>query len=173
MSEVIATNSVFWNYSLDLYAREAVADSCLHLQNSYGLDVNLLLFSLWYTDNYGGLSQELVDAAVNFSQHWRQVVVQPLRETRQTMKSDPALAVHYPDGSAEDLRKQIKSLELRAEELQQAKLQQLAESGSKPVTKQNEEDLALKNLQALCASLGITLDQAALDQVAIISNARH
>src|SRR3954470_3940357 len=37
----------FWNFSLELYAGEGVAEACLDLQERRGCDVNVLLFCCW------------------------------------------------------------------------------------------------------------------------------
>jgi len=37
----------FWNFSLELYAGEGVAEACLDLQERRGCDVNILLFCCW------------------------------------------------------------------------------------------------------------------------------
>lgn len=37
----------FWNFSLDHYKQEGVQAACLHLQDSFGADVNLVLYCLW------------------------------------------------------------------------------------------------------------------------------
>jgi uncharacterized protein (TIGR02444 family) len=37
----------FWRFSLSVYAAPGVADECLALQDTRGVDVNLLLFCAW------------------------------------------------------------------------------------------------------------------------------
>ena len=37
----------FWNFSLEIYAGEGVAEACLDLQARRGCDVNVLLFCCW------------------------------------------------------------------------------------------------------------------------------
>ena len=37
----------FWNFSLELYAGDGVAEACLDLQERRGCDVNILLFCCW------------------------------------------------------------------------------------------------------------------------------
>ena len=37
----------FWNFSLEIYSGEGVAEACLDLQERRGCDVNILLFCCW------------------------------------------------------------------------------------------------------------------------------
>ena len=38
----------FWDYSLDVYMQDKVGAACIDLQERYQLDVNVLLFCLWF-----------------------------------------------------------------------------------------------------------------------------
>ena len=42
-----AQGSPFWRFSLRLYRAPGVGDACIALQETSGVDVNLLLFLLW------------------------------------------------------------------------------------------------------------------------------
>ncbi len=100
----------FWDYSLAAYALDGVATSCLTLQDSYGLDVNLLLYAAWLA----GMDQRLIDqhlagveAAIVV---WRDTVIKPMRTLHRQLQD-------YPPASG--VLDEIKVLELRAEQLQQ------------------------------------------------------
>jgi uncharacterized protein (TIGR02444 family) len=100
----------FWDYSLATYSLEGVASTCLALQDTIGLDVNLLLYAAWLArmdqrlsgEHLAGLEADIAD--------WREMVIKPLRALRRQL----------PDySSASWVRKEIKALELRAEQQQQ------------------------------------------------------
>ena len=71
----------FWDFSLNLYAKPGVSEACLQLQNSFGLDVNLVLFCLWFGHKNGKLKKDILQKVLMFSQPWKKEVVQPLRDT--------------------------------------------------------------------------------------------
>lgn len=99
----------FWEYSLSVYDDE-VGACCLELQDSWGLDVNLLLYGGWLARRGLRLTQEHLCVQNSAVAGWREEVVVPLRELRRQ------LARHGP-GSA--LREELKRLELEAERYQQ------------------------------------------------------
>jgi uncharacterized protein (TIGR02444 family) len=100
----------FWDYSLASYSLDEVASSCLVLQDTFGLDVNLLLYAAWLAcmdrrlnaDHLAGMEAEIVD--------WREQVVKPLRALRRQLRGYLRAA---------GVRDAIKSLELHAEQQQQ------------------------------------------------------
>lgn len=111
-----------WTFALELYSQPGVADTCLLLQDRSGVDVNVLLLSLFaavrrgMTLDAGDLQH--MDAAVA---PWRDEVVVALRRLRRRMKSGPQPA---PSEATENLRTKIKSAELHAEQIAQAVLVQ-------------------------------------------------
>ena len=46
--------SPFWRFSLRFYRQPRVADACIALQEESGVDVNLLLYLLWFVEMPGG-----------------------------------------------------------------------------------------------------------------------
>jgi len=101
----------FWDYSLGAYGRKGVAQVCLELQDVHGLDVNMLLYAAWlaHTDRalrYTHLIE--LDAAV---EEWREGVVKPIRTLRRQLQQAEG---------AGNLYAEMKSMELRAEQQQQA-----------------------------------------------------
>jgi len=148
----MSTND-FWNFSVQHYCRPGVAESCLTLQDGYDLDVNLLLFCIWYGQNFGELSAAQIDRAMKFSTLWATDVVKPLRQSRRWIKLHKE-KVGIPLDGLEKFRDKVKRLELEAEQLQQDHLQQL-------LTLRNEGcqhgsfDAVSKNLDSYLQSLGI------------------
>ena len=100
----------FWNYSLSAYGAPGVADACLSAQDDCGLDVNLLLYAAWLSTADRELTEDhlaLVEGAVV---GWRTRAVEPLRRLRRDLKTL---------SGSDDLRQQVKALELSAERRQQ------------------------------------------------------
>lgn len=100
----------FWDYSLASYSLEGVAPGCLVLQDTCGMDVNVLLYAAWLAhmdqrlsgEHLAGLEAQIFD--------WRERVIKPLRALRRQLQNDPR---------ASGLHEEIKALELRAEQQQQ------------------------------------------------------
>ncbi|MEZ5490595.1 MAG: TIGR02444 family protein [Gammaproteobacteria bacterium] len=114
----------FWDYSLTHYALPGVAESCLRLQDEYGLDVNLVLCCLWYGYAYGELSRPQLECLTAYSDKWSGQVVRPLRQIRRWLKAE--LSNSEQSGTElVNLRTQVKKLELQAEHLQQNNLEAL------------------------------------------------
>ncbi len=108
--------SPFWRFSLGYYRQSGVGDACIALQDSAGIDVNLLLFLLWQASR----GRTFAVAEVGELEHrigaWRDMTVVPLREVRRALKTPPSLV---EGAAAEAFRTRIKAVELEAERLQQ------------------------------------------------------
>ncbi|WP_193090246.1 TIGR02444 family protein [Advenella sp. FME57] len=111
-----------WQFSLAVYTRDGVAEHCLTLQHTLGLDVNVLLLMLWAARRWGNAptAEQIADADSEICA-WRREIVIPLRQLRTRLKSGPAPA---PDAMTDVLRQDIKRLELDAERMQQEVLAQ-------------------------------------------------
>ncbi len=107
----------FWDFSNQIYDRDGVAQLCLRLQDSYQLDVNLLLFCCWSAHFETEVSNEAWQRILNFSKQWKAQVVQPLREARHWMKTE--INQHSRNSQFSVLRDRIKMDELAAEKYQQ------------------------------------------------------
>jgi uncharacterized protein (TIGR02444 family) len=114
----------FWDFSLALYAKPGVAESCLRLQDGLGLDVNLLLYACWTAAKGAGrLSPDGWRRLVDETAPWRAQVVEPLRRVRRFLKG----AEESPWSAG--LRERVKALELDAEHAQQLAIAALAGPG--------------------------------------------
>lgn len=100
----------FWDYSLDVWRRPGVEACCLALQDTCGLDVNLVLYAGWLASQQRRLSEEHLARVEHEAGQWRLRVVQPLRELRRQLRDFDA---------ASELREQLQTLELQAERRQQ------------------------------------------------------
>jgi uncharacterized protein (TIGR02444 family) len=103
----------FWRFSLAVYGQDGVTEQCLALQEAVGVDINLLLFCAWTGARSFVLSREDIEAASNSVAAWQGHVVRPLRNVRQHIKT-------LEDNELESLRARVKSLEIEAEQIEQA-----------------------------------------------------
>ncbi len=104
-----------WEFSCYVYSLQGVASTCLILQDKYGLDVNLLLFSLFAGSRGYVLSTHdflRIEAKVA---PWRKNVVHELRAMRQFLKGRTLLFGTLRD----DLYEDIFESELKAERHEQ------------------------------------------------------
>ena len=111
MSEL--SGSEFWDWAVAAYARPAVAEACLDLQDRYGQNVPLLLWAAWRGGD--------IARAVEMTRTWEADVVAPLRGVRRRLKG-------Y--SGAEALRTQVKTAELDAERILMQQLETV--SGEEP-----------------------------------------
>jgi len=161
----VSARENFWDYSRRVYRKPNVAETCLTLQNSYGLDVNLLLFACWHAQVMGAFTATTLQQALCFSRPWAEQVVQPLRAARTWMKSNAESSVEWETAGLQDfaaLRQKIKAVELEAEKYQQYALESLVsrqEQSAIPAPPRHvapRED-ARKNLLALIEASAVTL----------------
>ena len=106
--------SQLWHYALQVYADPAVATACLHAQDVFGVDVNLLLCAAWCASRGQRLELRQLAALDEHCRGWREQVITPLRRQRRNWKDDPA---HREDYAS------IKRLELEAEREQLSRLE--------------------------------------------------
>lgn len=102
-----------WTAMCDLYRTPAVAQLCVGLQDTFGVDVPLLLL-LFQADQLRMGSE--ITALLTDALLWREDVVKPLRTIRQTMKGQ------YTEDDEVQLREAVKALELRAERVHVSRL---------------------------------------------------
>ncbi|WP_162827207.1 TIGR02444 family protein [Pseudolabrys taiwanensis] len=118
-------DNAFWRFSLAVYAQPGVGAECLALQGALDIDVNVLLFCAWLGAErklvLGDEALAAIDAGVL---GWHESVVRPLRAVRQTMKPMPEMA----DEAVKALRKEVAAVELRAEQIEQARLFEMADT---------------------------------------------
>lgn len=102
-------SSDLWNFSLELYARPGVEQSCLSLQQA-GASVCLLLCGLWLERRGVACEEQRVQQLCRLALPWDLQVVQPLRALRTQWKAGA-----LQDAALSSLREQVKTLELAAE----------------------------------------------------------
>ena len=114
----------FWNFSLELYAGDGVADACLDLQERRGCDVNILLFCCWLgASGRPTLTADRLRTILKASDAWQAEIVRPLRAVRRLLKDRP-----WPEALPETVdavRRRVADAELAAEHAEQIKLASL------------------------------------------------
>ena len=109
-----------WRFSLAFYAHPGVSEALIELQDRAGFDVNLMLFALWLgVSGRGRLTKEELAIATRIVRPIGADIVEPLRELRRKLRSDP-------DADVQRLREGIKALELAAEKIVQNRLARIA-----------------------------------------------
>jgi uncharacterized protein (TIGR02444 family) len=144
-----------WLFSLGFYGRSGVAAALIALQDSSGLDVNLILFAIWLgLSGRGRLDQQQLNSAEDAVRTIRVEVTEPLRALRRRLKS-------VSERDIRRLREKIKKLELDAERAALARLAALAG----PLTKaDNAERLADADANFLLY-LGAAAQSAAASEI--------
>lgn len=112
-------NNPLWIYSLKQYANPSCATFLLEAQDTYQLDINILLFIGWLATQ--GRLLDIQKLKASKIDTWQEQVIQPLRKVRQQAKS---LA-------NSDFYQSIKALELDAEYQEQNKLHGISEEMKK------------------------------------------
>ncbi len=110
----------FWDFSLGVYGQTGVPEACLVLQSAHQLDVNILLYCLWF----GASGRGTFDAAdmtrvTGAVAEWHENIVRPMRAVRQRLKGgmEPA-----PEELSEPLRAGVQKLEIDFEHVEQLML---------------------------------------------------
>ena len=153
-------------YSIALYGKGKVEESCLRLQDEYGLDANAVLFCYWFGARHGVAGEGLWERIDEISRQWQGRLVRPLREARRWLKH-PGFE---PDREQRDLRERIKADEIAAELLQQRMMQEAC-AGFVDSAPTEAAEAARRNAEALFQRHGIALDGKIRDLLAAISSA--
>lgn len=161
----------FWNFSLELYAGEGVAEACLDLQERRGCDVNILLFCCWLgASGRPTLTAERLRAILKASDLWQAEVVRPLREVRKRLKDQPWTAA-LPE-TVDATRRRVADAELAAEHAEQLKLAALhapPADRDRPLEKRLRTVVGNLGVYAVC--LGVTPDDQDRRAVAALVSA--
>ena len=148
----------FWNFSLELYAGEGVAEACLDLQERRRCDVNVLLFCCWLgASGRPTLSAERLRTILRASDLWQVEIVRSLREVRRRLKDRPWLEA-LPE-TVEAVRRRVADAELAAEHAEQLKLASLhSPPGDRDRPIEKRLRAAVGNLGVYAVCLGVVPD---------------
>lgn len=95
-----------WSFASECYARPGVAEACLHAQDDYAIDVNMLLAAAWLAERGASWQPEDIVALTKLCADWRSQCIAPLRAVRRYLKQNIG---------ADDMYMRTKALELEAE----------------------------------------------------------
>ncbi len=110
------SDNPFWDYSVQVWP--TAGETLLMLQETYQLDINMLLFCCWLAKEHRVFrsSEQLAHYWPEISR-WQNEIILPLRIIRQKVK-----AISLPDASIQAIYSQCKQVELDAERIQQKRL---------------------------------------------------
>ena len=143
----------FWDFSLSVYMSDGVGAACLELQTTHELDVNILLFCLWFgASGRGSLNADQIAAAIEAVDAWHQEVVRALRAVRVRMKGGVTEA---PSALTESLRQRIQKTEIDCEHAEQLMLAEAVDelSDEGRIVEDRLTD-AVSNISAYFATFG-------------------
>lgn len=143
----------FWDWALEVYARQPVAEACLNLQDAHGQNVPWLLWAAWMATE--GSSADLKDAA-RMMRAWDAEIGAPLRGVRRALK--PARPP-VDDAAKEALRDAVKAVELKGERVLMESLEALSGPSAAPTP-------VLDGLIAAAAASGDPPRRSALETLA-------
>jgi len=153
--------SQFWDFSLAAYGAEAVEPECLALQESFGVDVNLLLLCAFVGAVRGvALTSDDIAAARAEVTSWHEDIVTPLRAARRRLKAIALPDAQIADAAAQ-LRKRVKAAELDSEYVEQLLLERWAELRLASRPRGEPREAIAANVAALFKIYGVPEAQGA------------
>lgn len=153
----------FWEFSLALYCREAVANACLSLQDRRGADVNLMLAICWLARSGYTVSDAALESGLAATASWAESILRPLRAVRRSLAS-------FAEVDAND-RQSIKhgllAVELEAERISQQKIVAALAEHMNGLSTEPARNVAAIGLDLYAAKLGAgePQDRADLDTI--------
>ncbi|MBI2256713.1 MAG: TIGR02444 family protein [Proteobacteria bacterium] len=155
----------FWEFSLALYCREAVAQACLALQDRRGADVNLVLAICWLARSGYAVNAAALESGLAATARWSDAILRPLRAVRRQL-------TNFADVAAND-RQSIKhgllSVELEAERVSQQKIVAALAAHMNGLSTEPPRGLAAVGLDLYAAKLGAMEPQDRADFDTILS----
>ena len=115
-----------WDWVLAVYERPGVPETCLRLQDEFGLNTSFLLWAWWAKPAPHQLVQ-----AVEVTKSWDSMALMPLRAVRRALKAPQPLVA---DSAREALREEVKGAELHAERVLVDTLERLGGAPGQTVT---------------------------------------
>jgi uncharacterized protein (TIGR02444 family) len=160
MTDAAATP--IWDFVLNYYGRKGVSEALIGLQDSQGIDVNMLLFLMWMSAQKKSVAADDIKVVSDTSHPWQRSVVVPIRAVRRLLKDNAPLVA--ADAVAA-FRKKVQAIELEGEQLQLNAMAGLA-ARLNPVTAATQESAARQNIKAFESAAAKTFPAAAVDTLA-------
>jgi uncharacterized protein (TIGR02444 family) len=133
-----------WDFVLGYYRQPGVSEAAIALQDSAGIDVNMVLFLMWAAAQRQSFAAAEIRAIGEKTQPWQHKVVVPVRAVRRLLKENAPLV---EAAAAQDFRKKVQALEIEGEQLQLTAMAALcADLPMQPASA--PADAARANLQA-------------------------
>lgn len=106
----------FWDFSVALYGRPGVGDACVWLQRSRSINVNLLLFCIWWGSAGRRIAANDLSVVSQEATLWHQEVVLPARSARTAAKAG---AKTLTDDERDQVYRHLLAAELDCEHAEQ------------------------------------------------------
>lgn len=145
--------SPFCSFSFKVYQHPVVEENLIALQNERGLNVNVLLFCVWYAlTDQGRLTRSELKKIVMSIQTWHEGIVLPLRRLRKKLKSNPS-------SLAAEIRRAILNEEIFSEKIEQLIMVDNYVHKTRPIRNNLQKIIdTCKNIFAYCHLLSVFLD---------------
>lgn len=112
----------FWDWSINKYASPDVQKLCLEMQDKYGLDVNVLLWSVWVAQVGKEPSDQDWILVNSLSEWFQDSFLNLLRRVRRSLKSSPSY-ISVDESVA--VKRLVLNAELELEKLEQSELEKI------------------------------------------------
>jgi uncharacterized protein (TIGR02444 family) len=116
-----------WDFVLAYYRQQGVSEAAIALQDSAGIDVNMILFLMWLSGQSKTLAEADMRKLGEASHGWQRSVVVPIRNIRRLLKEN---APFVELETALAYRKKVQTLEIEGEQLQLNAMADAAETAS-------------------------------------------
>ena len=144
-------DSNFWNYSLQIYGLPDVEQYCLTLQDTYGANINILLYCCWMAEQQCALDEQQISAIMSSSQDWQGRIVKPLREARRAMSEDVML---MPAELYQQTKDHLREMELNVEHMEQIHIEKALDTQQLKFSKdQSPADITTHNMSCYMKQL--------------------
>ncbi len=158
MTEASA-NAPIWDFVLNYYGRKGVSEALIGLQDSYAIDVNMLLFLVWMAAQRRSLGADDVQRVSEASHAWQRNVVVPIRAVRRLLKENAPLV---SSETAAAFRKKVQAVELEGEQAQLNAMAAMAATLT-PRRASSSETAVLQSLEAFQHVIAKNFPAGAID----------
>ncbi len=139
-----------WNFSIAVYSERGVQNECLHLQEQFGLDVNMILFCAFAGAVHGiCLTEDDIVRAQKEVARWQEDVVKPVRATRRNLKRIELGSDGPFVEQAAKLNDRVKAAEIESEHIEQGMLEALLATRVGGRARYGVHEALVANLQTL------------------------
>lgn len=160
---------LFWDFSVRVYKRPGVAPACLALQDRLGLDVNLVLYCLyWAACGRPALDPGTLRLVIDRALPWQDEVVRPIRAARRRAKIETSTLSSSETAS---FYGHVLEVELKAEKAEQLIIARTAVEALRDTTAkpdQPEAEVMRLNLNRYMAMIQVVpgaAENALVDQI--------